>query len=414
MNTDDDTAALLDDPTRAGTLGDTARASLLARGSLAARQRLGAARARLRAAELYGEDEAELAAIRAEIAPLQARSQAAEARFVEADAARPTGTPKGATLYGQTRPLPGQVTQSLPLTAALLGQDGALAATTEVEDDGSFVLTAEGAVSARLQLSDAAQGVVFRDAEPTDIEAGQIEYREVAISPAKPKPAPPPTILTMPDLSRQSEDVACAILARIGITEVKILDVPDSTTPGLVVAQDPAAGTVLQEGQGVSLSIGRAGDGEAVRRLPDFVGLTTALARERAVALGLETKVVLSPDAGRAPDTVVAQDPPAGTPVREIEVLSLTVTPPRETVRVEVPEVLGMESAQAIAVLRRVGLREEVSDRRLPGVTGRVIEQAPKAGTSQESGAVVTLFLGALVSPTDRLGGLVSPTDRLR
>lgn len=402
MACEDETVEVLKDPSQAAALADTSRAVILARGTLAARQRLGAARARVRMAELNNEDPEEIAAARAELAPLEEKAGAAEKRFEEADTRKPQADADGATLYGQTTPRPAEISEALPLTAALISETGEVLSTVAVDDTGAFSLKAAGTVKARVQVSDSAQAVLFREAKVTELRAGTIEFRDVALDKAKPTPTPPPTVLTMPDLSNQSEAAACALLARIGIADIKIIDAPNSSTPGLVVGQTPDAGTVLKDGQQVSLTVGRAGDGDDVVRLPDFVGELASVAQERAANLGVETELQTDESSKSAPDTVVAQSEPKGTPVRSIDLLTLTIAPPKKSGRVEVPDVLGLERKQAVEVLRRVGLRDVISEVRLPGKLNTVIEQAPGKDEHVLPRSTVTLFLGGGIRDGDK------------
>ena len=125
-------------------------------------------------------------------------------------------------------------------------------------------------------------------------------------------------------------------------------------------------------------------------RSPDLVGLPLAEAERSARRAGLELRSYPVPARGVAADVVVEQAPPAGAVVREGRVLSVGVHVPAEADRM--PALVGVTERDALASLRGLGLPSPdidylASDR----PAGRVVEQAPPAGSSVAPGERVRL-----------------------
>lgn len=125
-------------------------------------------------------------------------------------------------------------------------------------------------------------------------------------------------------------------------------------------------------------------------RSPDLVGLPLAEAERSARRAGLELRSYPVPARGVAADVVVEQAPPAGTVVREGRVLAVGVHVPAEADRM--PALVGVTQRDALASLRGLGLPspdiDYVSSDR---PAGRIVEQAPPAGSSVAPGERVRL-----------------------
>lgn len=140
-------------------------------------------------------------------------------------------------------------------------------------------------------------------------------------------------------------------------------------------------------------------------RVPDVVGLTREDAQrvlqERRLRLGVDDVEVYSNEYPAG--TVISQDPPANTPVRENRTVWVRLSKGPEMV--EVPDVIGMTRRQAEAYLAENGLKGEVrgyqfSDR-IPQEA--VVEQAPAAGGFLQRGATVDLIISQGPPPPAQL-----------
>jgi beta-lactam-binding protein with PASTA domain len=116
---------------------------------------------------------------------------------------------------------------------------------------------------------------------------------------------------------------------------------------GTVFAQDPGAGTEVDRGSRVSLSVSAA----EVTRVPNVVGSTTAAAVARLKAAGLQSQVTSVP-AKAAAGMVVSETPASGTSVAKGSTVSLKVSKGQATV----PDVVGQPASSAKTALRAAGL----------------------------------------------------------
>ena len=130
--------------------------------------------------------------------------------------------------------------------------------------------------------------------------------------------------------------------------------------------------------------------------VPELVGFDHADAGREAEDAGLVANTY--PVESDAPaGQVVAQDPAAGTELDAAERLRLDVSiGPDPLVAVMVPDVTGIEGAQAREILRRAGFTvltvDEAATR--PDQVGQVLRQDPAAGTEAAALTQVTLYAG--------------------
>lgn len=154
---------------------------------------------------------------------------------------------------------------------------------------------------------------------------------------------------------------------------------------GVVLDQRPDGGTELEEGKTVLLTVSNGPPRETV---PDVVGDTrsTAVADLTAASFRAEVTEAFS---DKKAETVISQEPAAGSNLKEGSAVELTVSKGRRPV--EVPDVVGTTSSEATATLRDAGLDANLvpvpSDR--PG--GTVIAQNPAAGATAKTGTKVRL-----------------------
>jgi beta-lactam-binding protein with PASTA domain len=153
--------------------------------------------------------------------------------------------------------------------------------------------------------------------------------------------------------------------------------------PGVVFAQRPGAGTQLEEGQTVTISISRGR-----LAVPDVTGLPLTQARERLEDAGFESEVrrVAS---SRPRGIVVEQEPLPGVTAVRGSTVRLSVSSGQRPV--VVPSVVGQPQGDAVATL--TGLRLRPVLRNVPSArpAGIVVAQNPPAGKEVDRGSRVTL-----------------------
>jgi serine/threonine-protein kinase len=179
---------------------------------------------------------------------------------------------------------------------------------------------------------------------------------------------------------------------------------------GVVVKQEPAAGTKLEEGEVVRLAVSK---GIKPVPVPDVVGEQVSDATATLRKAGFELNIVSVPS-NEPTGTVVAQNPAAGTVPETATTVRLNVaqegnsstttgqtttqgtttgeTTPQPPLRATVPDVVGLTQAQATKTLHDSGLKPSlqfVPSQQDP--VGTVVAQAKAAGTTLGRGESVQI-----------------------
>jgi penicillin-binding protein 1A len=206
-----------------------------------------------------------------------------------------------------------------------------------------------------------------------------------------------PQEVPVPDVEGLMLEQATALLEEAKFV-VEVIESSNPSFPqGMVVTQDPAAGSLLLQGTPVRITV--ATEGATPGSVPNVVGLQAAAAKRSLIAAGYlvsETEVVSEAPAG----IVLDQDPvggtsaAAGTPVSIVVSAGPPVTTDTTESRVTVPDVVGERLAKAQQTLERAGLvavvvgTEPTEDAQLYDT---VAAQAPNAGASLPNGSSVSL-----------------------
>ena len=161
--------------------------------------------------------------------------------------------------------------------------------------------------------------------------------------------------------------------------------------PDVVFAQKPGAGTQLDEGQTVTISIssGRLA-------VPDVVGLPLKDAQQELTTNGFDNEVKRV--ASSRPKGIVVEQAPVGgvTAVRGTSVklnVSSGVKP------VIVPQVVGQTQGSAVTTLNRLGLKPVLQNAVSAKPVGIVVAQKPPAGKGVDKGSKVTLNVSTGTGP---------------
>lgn len=383
--------ALLRDPALAAEQADLTQAAALRRQELALRQHVGAGRARLELARENDASAPDIAALETMVAARRERLERTRHQADAADIARPAPDPERAQIFGRVTGIEeGEDAERPTITASALSPEGRVIAAVVVMDGGAFLIATQGRLDrVTLQLSDAEGRLLARAAEPVTVEPGRILLTEMALGRPAPEPGPVPTRLLTPDLIGQSEGVAHALLSRLGL-QAATEDHIEEGQPDIVLAQKPDAGTEIEAGATVTLTIRRPATGPV---LPSLVGLDRAEAEHWLKQAGIGAEVVFKPDPG-AEGRVLAHEPAAGTPLVGLQVVVLNVSAPRDDLAT-VPELLGLAGEEAARVLKAAGFEMKVGEVSDPAAPPGIVAQDPAAGSRAPIGSVVTVTLNS-------------------
>ena len=154
---------------------------------------------------------------------------------------------------------------------------------------------------------------------------------------------------------------------------------------GVVVSQDPAPGTPLEQGEFVSIEVS---SGRPKVTIPNVVGQTRDSALQDLRALGLDVRVVEVNSEEEVGD-VTGQQPAAGVSVLEGTTVRINVSKGPRPVRV--PNVVGLPYPQAESELQRAGFGVTRVDVASDLPEGSVVDQDPDPDTESSRGTTVTL-----------------------
>jgi serine/threonine-protein kinase len=143
---------------------------------------------------------------------------------------------------------------------------------------------------------------------------------------------------------------------------------------GIVIAQTPGAGTQLDEGERVEITVSSGLTRVAV---PNVRGLKEAEAEARLQTAGLKTKIERV-FAGAPKGEVVDTVPPGGERVARGSTVVLKVSKGRNLAKV--PDVVGKSESEAASILRARGFTPRIFDVPSDEPKGIVVSQSPPAG----------------------------------
>jgi len=167
----------------------------------------------------------------------------------------------------------------------------------------------------------------------------------------------------------------------------------DSTEPeGQVVSQAPAKGAEVDEGTRVTIRVSK---GPQPVGVPDVRGsnVLSAISMLQAKGFAVSRRNV---ESDQPADTVLAQDPAAGTFQPPGTTITLTVSKgPKEAT---VPDVSSFSQSDAQAQLTASGFRVRIENEPTtdPDSDGKVLSQDPSGGTQAPRGSTVTISVGKL------------------
>jgi eukaryotic-like serine/threonine-protein kinase len=165
--------------------------------------------------------------------------------------------------------------------------------------------------------------------------------------------------------------------------------------PGRVIGTEPPAGTEVDCRSTVTLLVS---SGANLITVPDVLGQDEAVARSQLEDLGLIVDVNTKDD-DAAEGTVIGQSPGPGSELERNDRVTIVVSTGAGSVIV--PGVVGQSEDAARSRLQAAGLsvdviEQETDDR---GDDGRVLDQAPPAGSRVRQGEAVTIVVGEFIEP---------------
>ncbi len=235
-----------------------------------------------------------------------------------------------------------------------------------------------------------------------------------------------PEPIEMPVVIGLSRDRAEGMLAGLGLEVVADTTSDELIGEGLVISQDPIAGSDLNPGWTVQIVVS-TGPEDVELELPDVAGVPVAEAISILQQSGFEVSVTqeshplleagitirTDPPTGRlmegsqvtvvestGPESIDVPDPNGHTPEEGSQVTVVESTGPES---IDVPDLNGLTPEEASTKLSSIGLLLDVAAATTtvsdPAQDGRVVRQAPNPGAELSAGESVLVILAEFVAP---------------
>jgi len=163
----------------------------------------------------------------------------------------------------------------------------------------------------------------------------------------------------------------------------------DTVEAGLVIRQDPAANTMLGQGEPVHLVVST---GREQVQVPGVVGLGEDAAKQQIEAAGLKVGEESERASEQPKGEVLETRPGAGSSVAAGSAVDLVVSSGAKVVAV--PDVEGSSQGSATVQLEAAGFKVKVAKENAPtAAPGTVLRQFPAAGEKRPEGSTVAIVI---------------------
>ncbi len=255
------------------------------------------------------------------------------------------------------------------------------------------VLETSATVSINASVDSYTDAFIVNDGSRIDIALAIVPSMTKLIADITP---PSPTLVEVPDVVGQAQADAELTIAGAGLVAATSLVPHDTVAAGLVIATDPVAGTEVEIGSKVAVSVSTGPPPPTVVEVPDVVGDAADDAVAELEAADLTTEVVEQESETVEAGLVIETNPQAGTEVAPGTLVTVTVSAGAGDTTV--PDFTGMTVEEAQVAAEDAGLSiEVVLDPDDPDEDGIVVDQDPAAGTIVEIGSAVNVLLSPFI-----------------
>jgi serine/threonine protein kinase len=207
----------------------------------------------------------------------------------------------------------------------------------------------------------------------------------------------------VPDVSRFSQADAIASIKAAGLKPVVQPGASLTLAKGIVISENPPAGTPLQLNTPVTIFVSSGPQAVAV---PDLTNQSLADAKAELIRNKLILGTVTPQDSAASANTVLKQSPTVGVSVTSGSPVNVVVASGNSTV----PDVRNLPVDEAESALTSAGFSFELHNQPSATITpGLVINQSPGHDTAAKTGTVVKLFV-AVAAPSPPPTPTTSPS----
>lgn len=219
--------------------------------------------------------------------------------------------------------------------------------------------------------------------------------------------------VTVPDLSKKTEDGAKAALKELRLGVNVQTGTSDDVPEGQVYDQSPAAGTKVDVHTQVTINIS---SGKEKFSLDDVTGMQYQQAQAQLENDGLVVSLEFDYSDSVGSDKVISTSPKAGSQVAKGDTITITASKGKETKTTTVPNLLGQNIDDAIQMIKDAGLtyNGKSSDYSDSYSENQVMNQSISAGKTVDEGTTIslTVSLGSRVTSYSASIPIESPFGR--
>ena len=219
--------------------------------------------------------------------------------------------------------------------------------------------------------------------------------------------------VTVPDLSKMTEDEAKATLKKLRLGVNVQTGTSDDVPEGQVYDQSPAAGTKVDVHTQVTINIS---SGKEKFSLDDVTGMQYQQAQAQLENDGLVVSLEFDYSDSVGSDMVISTSPEAGSQVVKGYTITITASKGKETKTTIVPNLLGHNIDDAIQMIKDAGLtyNGKSSDYSDSYSENQVMNQSISAGKTVDEGTTIslTVSLGSRVTSYSASIPIESPFGR--
>lgn len=219
--------------------------------------------------------------------------------------------------------------------------------------------------------------------------------------------------VTVPDLSKKTEDEAKAALKKLRLGVNVQTGTSDDVPEGQVYDQSPAAGTKVDVHTQVTINIS---SGKEKFSLDDVTGMQYQQAQAQLENDGLVVSLEFDYSDSVGSDKVISTSPKAGSQVAKGDTITITASKGKETKTTIVPNLLGQNIDDAIQMIKDAGLtyNGKSSDYSDSYSENQVMNQSISAEKTVEEGTTIslTVSLGSRVTSYSASIPIESPFGR--
>ena len=219
--------------------------------------------------------------------------------------------------------------------------------------------------------------------------------------------------VTVPDLSKMTEDAAKAALKELRLGVNVQTGTSDDVPEGQVYDQSPVAGTKVDVHTQVTINIS---SGKEKFSLDDVTGMQYQQAQAQLENDGLVVSLEFDYSDSVGSDKVISTSPKAGSQVAKGDTITITASKGKETKTTTVPNLLGQNIDDAIQMIKDAGLtyNGKSSDYSDSYSENQVMNQSISAGKTVDEGTTIslTVSLGSRVTSYSASIPIESPFGR--